>query len=120
MRRLLSVRSNRSARNTSLSFRDSVRASPRKRLRASCWVMVLPPRTIRPASRSRRAEAWISFQSSPPWVKNASSSATSTARRSSGETRSYGIHRWSTGAVAPRSRISAVRRGTRVARSETG
>ena len=56
----------RSARNTSVSLRVTVRWSPRKRFFASCWVIVLPPRTTRRSSRSRRAAALSSFQSSPP------------------------------------------------------
>ena len=88
MRRLLSAASSRRASIISLSLRVTVRSGPRYRFFASCWVIVLPPRTVRPAARFLRIEAWISFQSSPPWLKNASSSAISTARRSCGEIRS--------------------------------
>lgn len=79
IRRLLRVRSSRSASSSSSNLRVGVRLLPNQRFLANCWVIVLPPRTIRPARQLRCADASISFQSRPAWEKKASSSAMSTA-----------------------------------------
>ena len=64
---------------TSSSLRESVFSRERKRFFASCIVIVLAPRTKRPALRLATSAERIADWLKPWWWKNAPSSVVSTA-----------------------------------------
>ena len=69
----------RSASAASRTFRPQTRSPLRKSVRASCWVMVLPPCRIPPCRRFAAPARSTAQRSMPPCRKNRRSSAINTA-----------------------------------------
>ena len=93
----------------SRAFRHQVRSRLRKRLRASCWVMVLAPRTTSP-SRALLTRAWTTAsRSTPMWRMNRRSSAAITADTTVGGMR---CQRHPPGAARPRVALTLGRRAS--------
>ncbi len=75
----------------SRSLRSRVRSFVRNMLRASCWVIVLPPWRMPPAFLFSMAALPIDSRFIPLWVRKRESSAAITALRSHGEIRCRGV-----------------------------